>query len=415
MKLIEEFKAGRLPLAEGTTLRDFLCKTLRCAPVRLSNRFRGVEVLGRTFYRYNGFRGCDAAVRSPEVTAMEGEMKRLEEAFLAAKKKRDGSSAAANGDEKGKGSKKSSEAISSKVGGKRKRGEKNSKRSTTKVYKQTASERSEVSATSSDVTESVILGSSSSGGPAFSLPSWSPVVGRSSSIRTSQSPSASTTTRTARRYLVASSRYREAAASSLLSQADDQGRAGHGRRRNQKGEVEQAKKQAAAQNWLASLPWLSSSDPSHCIKDDQGSPVPPVVHDGGVRHPSVIVDKRNPFGRGLVERGPIVTWETRFKELVQYKAKHGDCSVPDGQGKLGNWVRSQRKACKAGSIAQDRLSGIGFKWSIRQRRPGSASSRTGLARLSESATMQTAAAAQHQWAGSTAARISPDLLACEGE
>ncbi|EJK71270.1 hypothetical protein THAOC_07311, partial [Thalassiosira oceanica] len=31
-------------------------------------------------------------------------------------------------------------------------------------------------------------------------------------------------------------------------------------------------------------------------------------------------------------------WETRYDELVQYKAKHGDCNVPwDHQGKLGVW------------------------------------------------------------------------------
>ena len=68
-------------------------------------------------------------------------------------------------------------------------------------------------------------------------------------------------------------------------------------------------------------------------------------------------------------KGPEVPWETRFKELVQYKAKHGDCNVLVKQGQLGNWVRKQRVAYKAGSLAQDRidrLSSIGFLWALVQ-------------------------------------------------
>ena len=64
-----------------------------------------------------------------------------------------------------------------------------------------------------------------------------------------------------------------------------------------------------------------------------------------------------------------VPWETRFNELVQYEAKHGDCNVPKKQGTLGTWVRSQRAAYKAGSLAQDRidrLSSIDFKWALKE-------------------------------------------------
>ncbi|EJK73554.1 hypothetical protein THAOC_04814, partial [Thalassiosira oceanica] len=99
--------------------------------------------------------------------------------------------------------------------------------------------------------------------------------------------------------------------------------------------VAQKKKQTAAQNWLASRPWLSSSDLSHCRKDDQGPPMA-VVHEGNM--------------------APV---------------------VHDGNA-------SSRR-------------------------------RKGLARLSENATVQTAAAAQHQGASRAAARISPDLLVCDGE
>ena len=69
----------------------------------------------------------------------------------------------------------------------------------------------------------------------------------------------------------------------------------------------------------------------------------------------------------LVEKGPNVPWETCFDQLVRYKAKHGDCNVPSGQGKLGTWVSKQRAAYKADSLAQDRierLDSIGFKWAF---------------------------------------------------
>ena len=80
-----------------------------------------------------------------------------------------------------------------------------------------------------------------------------------------------------------------------------------------------------------------------------------------------LIDQLNEIGFkwALIVKGPTVPWETRFKQLVQYKAKHGDCNVPDGQGKLGNWVRKQRGAYKAGSLAQDRidrLNVMGFEW-----------------------------------------------------
>ncbi|EJK54294.1 hypothetical protein THAOC_26096, partial [Thalassiosira oceanica] len=41
------------------------------------------------------------------------------------------------------------------------------------------------------------------------------------------------------------------------------------------------------------------------------------------------------FNWSFIAKGPNVPWETRFDELVQYKAKHGDCNVPRSQGPLG--------------------------------------------------------------------------------
>ena len=70
------------------------------------------------------------------------------------------------------------------------------------------------------------------------------------------------------------------------------------------------------------------------------------------------------FKWALIEAVP---WENRFNELVQYKAKHGDCKVPLNKGKLGAWVGKQRSKYMANSLAQDRvnrLNSIGFKWAL---------------------------------------------------
>ena len=67
----------------------------------------------------------------------------------------------------------------------------------------------------------------------------------------------------------------------------------------------------------------------------------------------------------LKEGGPIVPWETRFNELIKYKAKHGDCNVLSRQGPLGRWVHTQRKSCKKNKLSQDRidrLNVVGFDW-----------------------------------------------------
>ena len=65
-------------------------------------------------------------------------------------------------------------------------------------------------------------------------------------------------------------------------------------------------------------------------------------------------------------------WKARFKELLDYRSEHGDCNVPQGQGKLGEWVHHQRTAYAAGSLEQeriDRLNGIGFKWALKEAAP----------------------------------------------
>ncbi|EJK66791.1 hypothetical protein THAOC_12252 [Thalassiosira oceanica] len=79
------------------------------------------------------------------------------------------------------------------------------------------------------------------------------------------------------------------------------------------------------------------------------------------------VDRLNSIGFkwSHLVKGPNVPWENRFNELVQYKAKHGDCNVPWSQSKLGRWVDCQRNTYKNDKLSQDRidrLNDIGFDW-----------------------------------------------------
>ena len=78
------------------------------------------------------------------------------------------------------------------------------------------------------------------------------------------------------------------------------------------------------------------------------------------------------FKWALKQASPNLPWATRLNELIKYKAKHGDCNVPQKQGQLGRWVSHQRSAYMANSLAQDRvdrLDSIGFKWALKQACP----------------------------------------------
>jgi len=84
------------------------------------------------------------------------------------------------------------------------------------------------------------------------------------------------------------------------------------------------------------------------------------------------IDRLNSIGFSWVMAGggSKGDWGTRFKELVKYKAKHGDCNVPSRQGKLGTWVCQQRRTYKTGELTRDRIDrlfNIGFKWALNQR------------------------------------------------
>ena len=47
------------------------------------------------------------------------------------------------------------------------------------------------------------------------------------------------------------------------------------------------------------------------------------------------------------------SWKERFEELLEYKAKNGDCQVPvrfKENQQLATWVRTQRRYFKEGTI-----------------------------------------------------------------
>lgn len=43
------------------------------------------------------------------------------------------------------------------------------------------------------------------------------------------------------------------------------------------------------------------------------------------------------------------TWESRYQELLRWRAEHGDTCVPKAEGALGRWVARQRELKRTGS------------------------------------------------------------------
>ena len=48
-------------------------------------------------------------------------------------------------------------------------------------------------------------------------------------------------------------------------------------------------------------------------------------------------------------------WDWRYRELKEYRDKHGDCNVPRRQGPLGGWVIKQRQFYKNGKLSDERI------------------------------------------------------------
>jgi len=79
-RLIQEFKAGLLPLTDGTTLRTFLSKLLNCDPMRISKKFVGSNCIGKQVFRR---RGADVNNLTPDqIQKTRLELSELEKKFL---------------------------------------------------------------------------------------------------------------------------------------------------------------------------------------------------------------------------------------------------------------------------------------------------------------------------------------------
>eukprot|EP00178_Gracilaria_changii_P009155 TRINITY_DN26_c0_g3_i17.p1 TRINITY_DN26_c0_g3~~TRINITY_DN26_c0_g3_i17.p1 ORF type:complete len:480 (-),score=116.10 TRINITY_DN26_c0_g3_i17:5722-7161(-) len=59
------------------------------------------------------------------------------------------------------------------------------------------------------------------------------------------------------------------------------------------------------------------------------------------------------------------TWESRYEELLRWRAEHGDTCVPKAEGALGRWVARQRELKRTGKLDSNRehaLNSINFVW-----------------------------------------------------
>lgn len=77
--LIDEFKTGMMPLAEGTSLRTFLSKMLNCHPMRISKKFVGSNYNGKQVYTR---RTGDDRLSNEEVKDRRAKLCDLERKFL---------------------------------------------------------------------------------------------------------------------------------------------------------------------------------------------------------------------------------------------------------------------------------------------------------------------------------------------
>ena len=79
-RLIVEFKAGLLPLTDGTTLRTFLSKLLNCDPMRISKKFVGSNCIGKQIFRR---KSSNVSKLTPEqIQRTRRELSELERKFL---------------------------------------------------------------------------------------------------------------------------------------------------------------------------------------------------------------------------------------------------------------------------------------------------------------------------------------------
>ena len=90
----------------------------------------------------------------------------------------------------------------------------------------------------------------------------------------------------------------------------------------------------------------------------------------------VAAGKRMPAAKRRRSRAHPSSWQQRFDALAAFKRQHGHCNVPGKHPPdqpLANWVcnlRSLKKAGRLDEVTVRRLDGMGFCWSIKNRRLG---------------------------------------------
>ena len=82
--LMEAFKAGHLPLQEGTTLRSFLSSMMKCKPKRISKKFEGISYNGRLTYKK-----AKDPLSLQAAMLLRARLSELERRYLAAAEERD--------------------------------------------------------------------------------------------------------------------------------------------------------------------------------------------------------------------------------------------------------------------------------------------------------------------------------------
>lgn len=85
--LMEAFKAGHLPLQEGTTLRSFLSRMMKCKPKRISKKFEGISYNGRLTYQKS-----KQPMTMEQAVALRARLSELERRYLASAAAQEGNS-----------------------------------------------------------------------------------------------------------------------------------------------------------------------------------------------------------------------------------------------------------------------------------------------------------------------------------
>lgn len=80
-RLIQEFHLGWLRLAEGSTLRTFLAKVLKCDPMRISKKYVGANSIGKQVFKKCSTTDMTESEIKERTTAIHEDLRNLERRF----------------------------------------------------------------------------------------------------------------------------------------------------------------------------------------------------------------------------------------------------------------------------------------------------------------------------------------------